>query len=109
MITHTLIAQSLNFRQAAQQGTDPIPYSSSNVSAVITNLLVAVMSIAILAVLIYLVTAGFEWITAGGEKGKIEAARNKITGAVIGLIILAATVVILLLVEKFLGISTIKA
>jgi hypothetical protein len=30
------------------------------------------------------------WITSGGDKGKIEDARNKITAAVIGILILAS-------------------
>lgn len=39
----------------------------------------------------YLIFGAINWITSGGDKGKVEAARNKITAAVIGLLILAAT------------------
>lgn len=39
----------------------------------------------------YLIFGAISWITSGGDKGKVEAARNKITAAVIGLLILAAT------------------
>ena len=38
----------------------------------------------------YLIFGAISWITSGGDKGKVEAARNKITAAVIGLLILAA-------------------
>jgi hypothetical protein len=46
---------------------------------------------------------GIEWITSGGDKGKTESARNKITAAVIGLVILAASWAILGLVLQFLN------
>jgi hypothetical protein len=35
----------------------------------------------------FLLWGGFEWITAGGEKEGLEKARKKITGALIGLVI----------------------
>jgi hypothetical protein len=38
----------------------------------------------------YLVFGAISWITSGGEKSKVEAARGKITAAVIGLLILAS-------------------
>lgn len=38
----------------------------------------------------YLIYGAITWITSGGEKSKVESARNKITSAAIGLIILAS-------------------
>ena len=72
----------------------------------ITRLLNIVMVIGVLLVFSYLVLGGIEYITSGGEKGKTEAARNKITSAVIGLIILAASFAILTIALKFLGTDT---
>lgn len=52
----------------------------------------------------YLIFGAISWITSGGDKGKVEAARNKITAAVIGLLILAATWgIFTLLVQLFFG------
>lgn len=52
----------------------------------------------------YLVFGAISWITSGGDKSKVEAARNKITAAVIGLLILAATwAVFTLIVQIFFG------
>lgn len=62
-----------------------------------------VMVIAALLVFLYLIWGGIEWITSGGDKGQTEKARNKITAAVVGLIILAASYAILTLVLRFLG------
>lgn len=54
----------------------------------------------------YLIFGAISWITSGGDKGKVEAARNKITAAVIGLLILAATwAAFSLIVQIFFGTS----
>ncbi len=73
--------------------------------SLISRLLSIVMVIGVILVFAYLVLGGIEYITSGGEKGKTEAARNKITSAVIGLIILASSYAILTIVLKFLGTS----
>lgn len=43
--------------------------------------------IAGITVLIYLLWGAFDWITSGGEKENIERARNKITSALVGIIL----------------------
>ena len=61
-----------------------------------------VMAIGLLLVFMYLIWGGIDWITSGGDKGKTEGARNKITAAVIGLIVLAAAYAILQIAFGFL-------
>lgn len=68
----------------------------------------AVMAIAALLVLLYLLWGAIEWITSGGDKGKLEAARNKITQSIIGIVVLGATLAIFMLVQSFLGINVIN-
>lgn len=55
---------------------------------------------------LYLVVGGLDWITSGGDKSKLEGARNKITNAILGLLIVASAWAVWLLIGKFLGIST---
>lgn len=62
-----------------------------------------VMLLAAVLVFAFLIFGGIQWITSGGDKGKAEEARNKITAAVIGLIIVAASYAIINLVVNFLG------
>lgn len=69
----------------------------------ISGLLTFVMVIATLLVFMYLIWGGIEWITSGGDKGKAETARGKITSAIIGLVIVAASYAILTLALNFLG------
>ncbi len=102
---HSLIAQALNFRNEADIQKVPYAEKTSTIGTAIGSIITAVMAIAVLAAFIFIVMGAFEWITSGGEKGNVEKARNKITGAIIGLIILAATFVIIILVQNFLGVQ----
>ena len=77
----------------------------TDIGELINGVLNFVMVIAALLVFMYLIWGGIEWITSGGDKGKTESARNKITSAVVGLIVLAASYAILLIVLRFLGYS----
>lgn len=46
---------------------------------------------------------GWNWITSGGDKTKLESARNRITHATVGLIIVVAGWAILALAGQFFG------
>lgn len=76
---------------------------ASDLGVLLNSVLSFVMVIAALLVFLYLIMGGIEWITSGGDKGKTESARNKITAAIVGLVILAASYAILLIVLNFLG------
>ncbi|MBW7955131.1 hypothetical protein H3C66_00190 [Patescibacteria group bacterium] len=78
---------------------------ATNIGNLISFVLRVVLAVGALLVFGFLVLGGIEYITSGGEKGKTEAARNKITAAIVGLIILAASWAILNLALGFLGLS----
>ena len=80
---------------------------ATDLGGVISSILSFVMAIAALLVFMYLIWGGIQWITSGGDKGKTEEARNKITAAVIGLIVLAASYAILLIGLRLLGFNNI--
>ncbi len=75
----------------------------------IQGYLQAFLIIAALAAFFYMLWGAFEWITAGGESGKIESARKKITGAVVGLAVLACVGVLFLALQSFLGINVVTS
>lgn len=54
---------------------------------------------------IQLITAGYDWISSGGDKNKMETAKNKITYAIIGLVIVVAAWVIIAIIGKILGLD----
>lgn len=68
----------------------------------------AVILVAGLATFGYLIMGGITWITAGGDKGKLEEARNKITNGIIGLAIVASAWAVYLLLDYFFGIGLAK-
>lgn len=73
------------------------------ISAVVGTMLI----IAALVTFVYLILGGIQWITSGGDKAGMEAARNKITHAIVGLVIVGSAWAIMALVQNFLGISVI--
>lgn len=81
----------------------PPPSFFGDVGELINKSLRFVLVFAALLVFMYLIWGGIEWITSGGDKTKTESARNRITAAVVGLIVLAASWAILTLVLSFLG------
>jgi hypothetical protein len=58
-----------------------------------------------LAFLLFFLWGGLNWIMAGGDKGKIEESRGKITQGLIGLAILAASYVIIKFIESAIGLD----
>ena len=83
------------------QPTNAIKNLGDLVSAGVTTVIV----IAGLLTFLYLVWGGIEWLTSGGDKDKYEAARNRITAALIGLAIISASWAIMQLISHFFGIQ----
>lgn len=79
----------------------------TNVGQLISALVGTLLIISALLAFFFLILGGIQWITSGGDKAGMEAARNKITHAIVGLIIVGAAWAIMLLVQNFLGINVI--
>ncbi len=60
------------------------------------------------AVLIYFLLGGLAWITSEGDKSKLETAKTRLTAALTGIIIIAATYAVLKLIGGALGIDFFK-
>ncbi len=52
-----------------------------------------------------LIMGGLRWVMSGGDQKNVEAARNQITNALIGLAIVFATFAIMKLIETIFGIT----
>ncbi len=61
--------------------------------------------IAALAAFAYMVWGGVQWVLAGGDKSKVENARNAITQGLIGLGITAAVFAAFRLINYFFGLQ----
>lgn len=100
-VTATLVAlpsmaaaQTNPFQNAAnmagQVGSDAglgQPKPLTQIIGQIINIALGFLGIVLLAYLLY---AGFLWMTAGGDDGKVKKARDMIFQAIIGLIIIVA-------------------
>jgi hypothetical protein len=98
----TLYAASIDFTRATN---DTLPGSESSFAEWLSRIAGAIMVIAVLMLLIYLLWGGISWITAGGDSSKVQSARDRITQAVLGIIVLAASIAIFMLVQSFLGVE----
>lgn len=88
----------------------PVPSDQIKVTdfgKLISALVGVLLIISGLLAFFFLILGGIQWITSGGDKAGMEAARNKITHAIVGLIIVGAAWAIMLLVQGFLGVQII--
>lgn len=58
-----------------------------------------------LAVLLYMFLGAINWITAGGDPGKIEKAQQRIIQALVGLAVLFSVVAVLVFIGPVFGIN----
>ena len=61
--------------------------SLNNASNLVGNVVTILLIIAVILALFFLIWGGIRWITSGGDKGKVDAARQTITAAIVGLIL----------------------
>lgn len=71
----------------------------------IPKLLTLGLIIGVLFFLFVLIMGAIQWISSGGDKNALEAAKHKITNAIIGIVILFSIFAVLALIENFFGIS----
>lgn len=75
---------------------------------ILSGLIQLVLVVAAIVFFFFLVLGGIKWITSGGDKMKTESARQQITAALTGLIIVFATWAILQIIGNFFNINLIN-
>lgn len=81
-------------------GTDPgLTFAKNFVPNLITLLLIGGAAIFFFMLLF----GAIEWILSGGDKGRVESARGRLTNALLGLFIMFALFAIVRIVERFFG------
>jgi hypothetical protein len=83
----------------------PPGFQIEDLGKFISNAAGLALIIAAILVFIFLIWGGIQWITSGGDKGKTEEARNRITAALVGLAIVAAAWAVVQLISTFFGID----
>ncbi|OGH47795.1 MAG: hypothetical protein A3A51_03750 [Candidatus Levybacteria bacterium RIFCSPLOWO2_01_FULL_39_10] len=72
---------------------------------VVGNILNVVFIVAVIIALAFLIYGGIKWVTSGGDKTKVEGARNTIVAALIGLVLVFLAYFILQIVFALFGLD----
>lgn len=80
-------------------------FSITDVGSLISGILGAALLFASIAFVLYFVWGALGWLTAGGDKTQLELAKQRITNAFIGLVLVAVAWAIYLLVIHVLGLG----
>lgn len=72
------------------------------------QILKIILVIAVLLVFVNLIMGAIEWITSGGDSGKLQKARDRILQSIIGLVVLTLSLTIMLAIQGFLGIDVLR-
>lgn len=84
--------------------------SLNNISfpVIIGSLVKLLLIIAAVIFFFMLVIGGIKWIASGGDKAQTEGARNQITAALVGLVIVFAAWAIIGLIKAFFGVDILR-
>jgi hypothetical protein len=80
----------------------------TGLGAIISQLIGALFIAGFLLALVFLLMGGISWITSGGDKTKLEKARDEITNSLMGIVVVAAAWAISILVANFFGLDLTK-
>lgn len=81
------------------------PATIKDFEEIVQNILNIAIRLAGVLLFIMLIIGGFKYLTAGGDPKKAEAARNTLTYAIAGLVLVILAWFILLFIEKFTGVK----
>ncbi len=87
---------------------NPYPWSFHDLGQLLSILLQTVIIVAGLGALIFLILAGIQFLTSGGEKVQMEAARGRITAIIIGLVVVSGAYALTRVIETIFGISIVS-
>jgi hypothetical protein len=77
--------------------------SATTLEKILTTVVSLLTVIAGLAFLIYFMLGALNWITAGGDKGKVDSAKSYMTNGVIGMIAVVSSYAVISIVGTVLG------
>lgn len=75
------------------------------VGSIIGAIVGVFLILSFVATLLYMLLGGFDWVTSGGDKAKLQSARDKITNALVGLVVVGASWAVMMIVGNFTGIE----
>lgn len=73
------------------------------ISKIITTILNIIYTVSAIVFVFMVVWSAWQWITSGGEKDKVAAARQRLTYAIIGIVILAVSALVITIIGQIVG------
>ena len=73
--------------------------------AIVANILNIIIGLAGVVLLLMLIMGGFGYIASGGDKEKAAKAKNTLTYAILGLLVILGAWLIIRLIEEFTGLN----
>jgi len=77
-------------------------------SRIFSNIITFLSIVGALMFLIYFIIGALNWISAGGKPEKVENAKNTMTNAAIGLIVIVAAYSVIYIISRVLGIPILE-
>lgn len=102
-VMQNLLADTINLKPG--QGTDFAQLGELTLPNIVSGLIRGALVVAAIVFFFILVIGGIRWIASGGDKAATEGARNQITAALIGLVIVFAAWAIVALINTFFGVN----
>jgi len=103
MTVMNLLAQEIELQPG--QGSQFAALGGLTIPNLISALIRLTVVVAAIVFFFILVIGGIRWIASGGDKAQTEAARNQITAALVGLVIVFAAWAIVALINTFFHID----
>ncbi|GEM_PF-462442 len=109
----SLVFPAIALAQGASSGPDsgsivPDNLPTFGIIEIVQAAIKFILVIAFIAAFIMLLIGGIRWILAGGDEKAVSGARNTITAALIGLVVVLLSFAIIKLVENFFGVVVIS-
>lgn len=87
---------------------NPQPAGLTELEQVFRNVISVVAALGFITLLVMLITAGFKYLTSGGEPKAVQASHITITWALLGIVFMALAWIILQLISSFTGVEVVK-
>jgi len=103
----SIMVLSLTHASSIYAASDDVA-NFGDLTNMVERLIRTVGALAGVGLFIALVMGGFTFLFSGGDAKKLESAKNSITYALIGIVVIAGAYLIIQLISQFTGVTSIK-
>ena len=101
----SLLAQIINPVLPGALGQGGSEAGPPAIGSIISSLVGVFLILAFISTLLYMLLGGLDWITSAGDKTKLQSARDKITNALVGMVVVGASWAVMMVAGNFFGLD----